>query len=94
MVILIAGVTSAIVVASAILFSRRRTIGSAIQLAGAGLLVVMVLTHVAEAFHLWPAMGWGQPQSGGHYLDLASAVLGLSLCAVGYIFGKLPRHRN
>jgi hypothetical protein len=38
-------------------------------------LLVVVLTHVAEALHLFPAMGWGEPDSAGHYVDLASAVL-------------------
>jgi hypothetical protein len=30
-----------------------------------------MLTHVAERFDLFPGMGWGLPNSPGHYLDLA-----------------------
>ena len=48
-------------------------------LAGCGCLVVMVLTHVAEGLHFLPGMGWGLPDSPGHYLDLASAVFGAVL---------------
>jgi len=36
-------------------------------------LAVVVLTHVAEALHLFPWMHWGQEHSVGHYLG--SAVL-------------------
>jgi hypothetical protein len=32
--------------------------------------MIVVPTHVAEAFHIFPAMGWGTPNSAGHYLDL------------------------
>jgi hypothetical protein len=37
--------------------------------------MIVVLTHIAEAFHIFPAMGWGKPNSAGHYLDLVSAIL-------------------
>jgi hypothetical protein len=37
---------------------------------GAACLIVVVLTHVAERFNIFPAMGWGLPHSPGHYLDL------------------------
>ena len=46
---------------------------------GIAFLVVVVLTHVAERWHLFPEMGWGLPNSPGHYLDLASAILGVAL---------------
>ena len=45
---------------------------------GAGSLLVMVLTHIAEAFNLFPAMGWGQRHSVGHYLDLLSVYAGIA----------------
>lgn len=41
--------------------------------------LVVVLTHVAEHWHLLPGMGWGLPKSPGHYLDLFSAVAGTVL---------------
>jgi hypothetical protein len=40
---------------SAVLFFRGRTVGSFLQLLGAGCLVVVVLTHVSEALQLSPA---------------------------------------
>jgi hypothetical protein len=48
-------------------------------------LVVVVLTHFAEAFQFLPWMGWGTERSVGHYLDLTGAVLGLALFPVGYL---------
>jgi hypothetical protein len=65
-------------------------------LIGAGLLVVVVLTHVAEVFH-WPLwMGWGLPSRPGHYLDLASAIGGLACVGIEVAksvwgFVRLPR---
>jgi len=58
---------------------RRPTASARAQLLGAVSALVVVLTHVAEAFQLWPSMGWGQPHTVGHYTDLASAVLALVL---------------
>ena len=48
-------------------------------LGGSTCLLVMVLTHVAEALHFLPGMGWGLPNSLGHYIDLFSAVSGILL---------------
>jgi len=71
---------------SAVLFFREKTVGSFLQLLGAGCLAVVVLTHLSEALHLFPWMNWGRPHSIGHYLDFWSAVLGLTLFPVGYLF--------
>ena len=70
---------------SGILFRKRRTLESFLQLVGAGCLVIVVLTHFCEALHLFPWMHWGNGHSVGHYLDLGSAVLGLTLFPVGYL---------
>jgi len=43
-------------------------------------------SHVSEALHLFP--GWGLEHSAGHYLDLSSAVVGLTLFPVGGISFK------
>jgi hypothetical protein len=48
-------------------------------LAGCACLIVVALTHVAERFAFLPWMGWGQPDSPGHYLDLACAIAGFAL---------------
>jgi hypothetical protein len=65
-----------------IVFLRGKTVSACLQLLGAGCLIVVVLTHVAEALHLFSAMQWGDPHSVGHYLDLSSAVLGVTLLPV------------
>jgi hypothetical protein len=39
-----------------------------LQLLGAVCLVIVVLTHIAEVFQIFPTMGWGLPNSAGHYL--------------------------
>jgi len=57
-----------------------------LQLLGAACLVAVVLTHLCEAFDLFPWMGWGLPDSVGHYLDLGSAVLGFTLFPIGYLW--------
>ena len=76
-------------VASAILFAKEKTAWSFLQLLGAGFLIAVVFTHVAEAFRLFPWMGWGLPNSVGHYVDLISAAAGLILFPVGYLSRRL-----
>ena len=44
---------------------------------------MVVLTHLCEALGLFPWMHWGLEDSFGHYLDLSSAVLGLTLFPIG-----------
>jgi hypothetical protein len=70
------------------LFLRARTVPAFLQVFGAGCLVMVVVAHVCEAL-LFPWMGWGLQDSAGHYLDLASAVLGLSLFPIGYLWHAL-----
>jgi hypothetical protein len=48
---------------SAVLLSRTRTMAALLQLLGAACLVAVVLTHLCEAFDLFPWMGWGLPNS-------------------------------
>lgn len=45
-----------------------------LALYGCGLLLIVVLTHVAEIWQIFPFMGWGQPDSPGHYLAMAFAI--------------------
>jgi succinate dehydrogenase/fumarate reductase cytochrome b subunit len=61
---------------------------------GAACFVMVALTHVAEAFHIFPALGWGMPNSPGHYLDLVSAILGCILLSLGLgaWWGKFFHH--
>lgn len=77
---------------SVLLFMRDKTLSSALQLVGAGSLVIVILTHICEGLHLLPWMQWGLERSAGHYLDLASAVLSLTLFPIGYLLHAL-KHR-
>ena len=61
-------------------YVKRRTMPTLLQLLGAGcLLIVVVLTHVAEALRLFPAMRFGERDSMGHRLDLVSAVVDMTV---------------
>ena len=48
--------TLLLVSASGYLFFRGRNTSSMLQLVGAGCLTLVVLTHIAEALHLFPRM--------------------------------------
>ena len=69
-------------------------VGWYLMLLGAGCLIIVVITHVCEAFHLFPLMGWGLKHSPGHYLDLSAAILGLVFLPAGYFFALAARARN
>ena len=75
---------SVLCIGSAAAFAKEKTFRSAIQLAGAGCLMLVVLVHVCEALRLFQWMRWGDPHSLGHYVDLVSVILGLTLLSVGY----------
>jgi hypothetical protein len=53
-----------------------------LQPIGADCLLLVVLTHIAEALHWFPSMRWGEPNSVTHYVDLFSAALGVSALVV------------
>jgi hypothetical protein len=78
---------------STIMFFRGRTLFLFMQLVGASSMVLVVLAHVCEALRLFPAMHWGLEHSAGHYVDLAGAVLGLTLFAAGYFLHALRLSR-
>ena len=54
-------------------------------LAGCCCLLVVVLTHIAERLHVLPGMGWGLPDSPGHYLDLFSTLAGVVLLLAAFV---------
>jgi hypothetical protein len=77
-----------------VLFRRERSVSSFLQLIGAGCLIIVVLTHVAEALRVFPSMQWGRPHSLGHYVDFGSAVLAFVLFPAGYLFHTLSTGRR
>jgi hypothetical protein len=85
---------SALFAGALVLFSRGRTVFSLLQLLGAGALMVVVLTHALEGLHLFPSMHWGSEHSAGHYLDLCSATVGLTLFPLGYLLHALKGERG
>jgi hypothetical protein len=70
---------------AAVLFFRGKSVASFLQLVGAGCLIVVTLTHVFEALRLFSVMRWGEEHSIGHYVDLSSAVLGVTLFSTGFL---------
>jgi hypothetical protein len=80
---------SLLISGSLALFLRGKTVYTFLQLIGAGCLILVVLTHLSEALHLFPWMHWGLKDSVGHYVDLSSVVLGLTLFPIGYLLHAL-----
>lgn len=76
---------------SVVLFSRGKSGRSFLQLVGTSCLMLVVLTHVSEALHLFPWMHWGAEHSVGHYVDFWSAVIGLTLFPIGYLLQTLTK---
>jgi hypothetical protein len=76
---------------SLVLSFRGRTVCSFLQVLGTGCLVLVVLTHISEALHLFPWMHWGLEHTVGHYVDFCSAVLGLTLFPIGYLLHALRK---
>jgi len=70
---------------SVAVFVKRRNLAAFLQLAGSGCLVIVVLTHVCEALGLFPWMRFGEPDSLGHYLDLTSAIVGVTFFIAGWL---------
>jgi hypothetical protein len=77
--------TSLLFSGAVVFFFREKAAWSFLQLVGAGCLVVVALTHLSEALHIFPWMHWGLEDSFGHYLDLSSVLLGFTLFPVGYL---------
>jgi Ca2+/Na+ antiporter len=79
---------------AAVLWSRRRTLSACLQMLGAACFAIVLLTHVAESLAVFPEMGWGQPQSVGHYLNLVNAILGLTIFPIGYFLHALKSEHH
>jgi hypothetical protein len=85
---------AAFLVWSGAVWQRARTSATLLRVIAAVCLLVVVLTHVAESRQWLPVMRWGQPDSAGHYLDFASAVLGVSLFVVSVLIDLRHRHHH
>lgn len=79
-------------VASVILFvclllvhQRQRSTASALLVLAALCFIVVALTHVFEAHRVLTALGWGRPDTLGHYIDLAAAVSAIVFAVVGLV---------
>jgi hypothetical protein len=79
---------------SAKVFMRRKSLGSLMQLIGAGSLLIVIWVHILEALHLLAFMHWGEAHSAGHYVDLASAIAGLTLAPTGIALRVLAKSTN
>lgn len=80
--------------ASIVSFTKEKSAMALAQLVGAMFLLVVVFAHISEAFGFVASMGWGQPNSLGHYIDLASLVAGAILLPIGYFGRRFIRRRN
>jgi hypothetical protein len=70
---------------SLILFLTRRGFASALQALGIGCFAIMALTDVFEAFSILPSLGWGRPNSVGHFINLVAALLGVTLVTTSFL---------
>ena len=76
-----------------IVFFRERMLSSFLQLLGATGLLSVVIAHVCQALGLLSWMHWGGQHSVGHYVDLVSAVLWLTLLPLGYLLRIVAKRR-
>ena len=89
------GIPVCIVVGASIAsFAEEKTRMALMQLVGASFLLVMIFAHVSEAFGFIPSLGWGQPNTLGHYIDLISAIAGAILFPIGYLGRRYTRRIN
>lgn len=65
--------------------SKKKNLSSRLLVIGSAFLIIVPIVHIFEVTRLFAFMGWGNPHSFGHYLDLTSAVLGLTLFPFGLI---------
>src|SRR5262245_18096494 len=76
---------------SVVMFLKARTAPLFLQLFGAACLLIVVFAYIFEALHVFPSMGWGNEQDPGHYLNLASALLGFTFFPLGYLLQSVKK---
>jgi hypothetical protein len=82
---------SVILIVLTTMFTRQRKVSLLLQLVGVSCFIVVALTHICEALQLFSWMHWGEEHSIGHYLDFASAILGLTLFLLGFLLHVLTK---
>ena len=80
-----------LITAAVVQFRRTHGLSTALQLLGAAGFVLVVLAHLCEGLGLFLFMGWGEPHSAGHYLDLASALTGIVAFPLGYLLNAFEK---
>jgi hypothetical protein len=78
---------------SANAFVKEKTVMAFVQFIGSMFLLVVIFAHTAEAFTLFPSLGWGRTATLGHYIDLGSAIGSAILLPVGYFGRRFTRHK-
>ena len=84
---------SAVLVWSVGSWWRQLTRWAALQLLGAAGLTFVAVAHICEAVGFLPRFGWGAERSVGHYLDLTSALVGVTCLPAGYLLRRRERSR-
>jgi hypothetical protein len=90
--IVIGSTVLAAFVVSVAQFAKKQAVSSCLRLIGTVLLLVVVIAHLAEKFQWLEWMSSGLPDSPGHYIDLVSAILGVSLFSGGLLLPRLAAH--
>lgn len=85
--------SSILLYGSVVLFRTQRSVWVSLQFIGSGFLFIVGIIHVCEALSIFDSMRWGMADSIGHYLDLGSAVLGVTLFSTGYCLYALTIRR-
>ena len=75
-------------------YAKEKTAMALTQLVGAAFLLVVIFAHVSEALGFIPSLGWGRPNTLGHYIDLVSAIAGAILLPLGYVGRRHARRIN
>ena len=80
-----AGGTVVLFVCLLLVHQRHRSRASTLLVLAALCFIVVSLTHVFEAHRVLTALGWGRPDTLGHYIDLAAAVSAMGFAVVGFV---------
>ena len=83
-----------LLVGAVIMFVKEKRTSSVLQLLGAAGMMIVLLTQLCETLQLFPWMHWGEENSAGHYLDLSSAILAVTLFPFGYLLHALAMRRR